>query len=247
MSHISDISAKFGMQALEMSDLPHALFYHFGFGLRFELSIPDYKDGDHIPSFLQAIDRARAITAAVLPNLENITIAISHWGFKRTADRAERRVKRKLKRLGVNVSTLEFAGSVPQEDYFNIVECRKDRYRHWFTLRPANLLEFDKFLWGCISEDLWTRPRLRAIDVYMIDLEREVILQVYDDRGMDVVSTELRPLRPFYRKFSDWILDYDRAQIDAVFKTGDPFRKFGPAEAREHRQSVPPWAYVNTN
>lgn len=241
MTHISEISAQFGMQALKMEELPHALFYHFGFGLRFELAYGgEYKNGDHIPSFLQAIDRARAIREAVLPDVHKITVLLSHPGLKRNKTK-KRHVKSELCGLGLNDPVIEYVGTVAQEDQFEIADTGGDRYRHWFIFRPSTPADIDRLIWGRIALDLyWLKSRLEAVQVYMLDLERKIILQVYDDRGMDVVATRVQPLRPFYRKFSNWILDYDRERIDKVFTTGQPSRRYNAVDAWRNRQSEPP-------
>ena len=41
---------------------------------------------------------------------------------------------------------------------------------------------------------------------------------MYDDRGLDIVSADNETLRPIYNKHNDWILDYDREQIDRQFE-----------------------------
>jgi hypothetical protein len=67
METISKIAQVYGMDDLEMKELSHALFYHCGFGLRFELAYGDYQRGDRIPSFLQAIDRAEPLRLRPFP------------------------------------------------------------------------------------------------------------------------------------------------------------------------------------
>ena len=40
---------------------------------------------------------------------------------------------------------------------------------------------------------------------------------MYDDRGLDIIRLQ-RNLRPIDNKHNDWILDYDREQIDRQFE-----------------------------
>ncbi|WP_107725103.1 DUF3885 domain-containing protein [Desmospora activa] len=40
---------------------------------------------------------------------------------------------------------------------------------------------------------------------------------MYDDRGLDIVANKIETLRDCYLNYNDWILDYDRQRIDAVF------------------------------
>ena len=42
--------------------------------------------------------------------------------------------------------------------------------------------------------------------------------RIYDDRGCDIWSTDRENLRPIYYNLNDWILDYNRQEIDLIFK-----------------------------
>ena len=44
-----------------------------------------------------------------------------------------------------------------------------------------------------------------------------VIMHMYDDRGLDMIATTKPALVSVYREFGIWILDYDRDQIDNLF------------------------------
>lgn len=52
---------------------------------------------------------------------------------------------------------------------------------------------------------------------YLADLERGILLHVYDDRGMDVSALTAAPLLPFYERFDAWLLDSDRERMKAAF------------------------------
>ena len=47
--------------------------------------------------------------------------------------------------------------------------------------------------------------------------ENETGFRIYDDRGCDVWSNNRRVLYPLYRKYKNWILDYNREQMDKIF------------------------------
>ena len=55
-------------------------------------------------------------------------------------------------------------------------------------------------------------------DVFFINIKKETIFHVYDDRGRDLLATQLETIRDIYDKYNDWILDYDRNEINEVFK-----------------------------
>lgn len=54
--------------------------------------------------------------------------------------------------------------------------------------------------------------------VYFLDSRHDILYHLYDDRGCDVVAPEKTLLEPLYREFNQWILDYDREQIDRLFQ-----------------------------
>lgn len=56
--------------------------------------------------------------------------------------------------------------------------------------------------------------------VYVIHPEKNIVFHMYDDRGCDVFGLQREQLLPVYRKFSRWILDYNRIEIDNIMGEG---------------------------
>jgi len=61
-----------------------------------------------------------------------------------------------------------------------------------------------------------------ASGVYVIDPRSKIIMHMYDDRGLDVIATQLNTLRPLFESFGEWILDYQRLRIEYRFRTNSP-------------------------
>jgi hypothetical protein len=55
--------------------------------------------------------------------------------------------------------------------------------------------------------------------VFVIDPRSKIIMHMYDDRGLDIIATELKTLRPLFESFGDWVLDNQRHRISFRFKT----------------------------
>ncbi|WP_145053127.1 DUF3885 domain-containing protein [Paenibacillus xylanexedens] len=55
--------------------------------------------------------------------------------------------------------------------------------------------------------------------IYFIDPQSQLVFHIYDDRGLDIVSPTKEALLYLYKEFNDWILDYDRKEIDKIFKS----------------------------
>lgn len=82
----------------------------------------------------------------------------------------------------------------------------------------------------CKVRDINYRPLLKVIgkqmgfspfeyyEVYFINMETDVIYHLYSDEGLDVVSNEKDALIRLYKKYNDWILDYDRQRIIQIFE-----------------------------
>lgn len=92
--------------------------------------------------------------------------------------------------------------------------------------------QFDKFtyLLQCKVKDINYRDLLKAIGnqdmgvnpsfedyVFFININDNIVYNLYDDRGLDLVSSEISSLELIYLKYGDWILDYDRKRIDKTF------------------------------
>lgn len=56
--------------------------------------------------------------------------------------------------------------------------------------------------------------------VYLVNVTKETVFHMYDDRGCDVYSLDKEKLQPLYSNFRSWILDYDRIKIDQKFEEG---------------------------
>jgi Domain of unknown function (DUF3885) len=61
------------------------------------------------------------------------------------------------------------------------------------------------------------RPRI-ADRVYFVNRTRDIILHMYDDRGMDLIAPSVDHLRPIYERHKDWVLNYDRSSIAQMFE-----------------------------
>ncbi|MBK5445016.1 MULTISPECIES: DUF3885 domain-containing protein [unclassified Peribacillus] len=63
------------------------------------------------------------------------------------------------------------------------------------------------------------KPRVNG-SFYLLNLTKETLFHMYDDRGCDVYGLEKEKLLPLYYKFRKWILDYDRIRFDRMFEQG---------------------------
>lgn len=54
--------------------------------------------------------------------------------------------------------------------------------------------------------------------IFFINVTRNVILYIYDDRGCEVLASDIETIRPIYEKYNNWIDEYSRDEINLRFK-----------------------------
>jgi hypothetical protein len=57
-----------------------------------------------------------------------------------------------------------------------------------------------------------------ADTVFFVNLTRNLILHMYDDRGLDLIATTRAALQPIYDTHKAWLLPYDLAKMQAAFE-----------------------------
>ena len=202
---------RFGVDSLD------ALFYGAKWALRFDLGGEWDVDGGQVPRMLQAVDRARAVTEAAFEGSQVVEALIRKWGFRRPGPRDV--VSRRLARMGFRPA-FQYGGVYRDPDN------EADDPRTYFYLGgPTDANDRAVLIWDACACEIGVEPSSPMMSVngkdqfegFLVDFERGILVNVYDDRGMDVVTTDPETLRPLHARFSDWLLDHDRARMDAMF------------------------------
>lgn len=180
----------------------HGMFYVYEGALRLELSV----SGSPVDMFTCAWKKADEVCRYLFAKDKPIGVCLSFYG------------KESL------LSTLSFFRSlddccvkIPKDS-----ECWREPdpeddgfYRHYILfLAPYGAL--NTLLWGALAQDLGIRPRICG-DVYLFDLDEAVLVHPYDDRGMDIISPDTSRLGEVYRKYNDYLLDYNREIMDKFY------------------------------
>jgi hypothetical protein len=76
--------------------------------------------------------------------------------------------------------------------------------------------EADILLWNNIAQEVGVGPRAPVLSKLM-DRERGIVVNAYDDRGMDIIALSPDPIQDLYRRFDAWLLDYDRPRMAEAF------------------------------
>ena len=80
------------------------------------------------------------------------------------------------------------------------------------------------------------KPRMNGY-LYIVNITRKTLFNMYDERGCDVYSLEKEDILPLYNESRKWILDYNRIEIDRSFE-GGLFNHFETRLEMEQREKT---------
>lgn len=185
------------------------------FRLRFELC----QGGAYVNMFATSFDRARAMARAALPTSDVIGIIAAYPDPKRQIG-----AKWRGWTVGTAYGLLEQMG-VPTESkiaewtgYWWPVNEADDEAQPWVH-RAVRLTwgQADILLWNQIAHDIGVIPQVPVMSK-LVDLERSLSINAYDDRGMDITALSKEPISELHTRFDTWLLDRDRPRMSEAFK-----------------------------
>ena len=213
------------------------LFYNWDFGLRFDLQkgetsnssrmildgegnvIPLVGDTDTDEYFQEETKRASTIFQSAFDNSDKVFLVLMDYKYKR------RKIKfsnfsfkqvDNLKKTEVHYSKAKRL--YEPNDKFDIrnvaiIKLTTDRINYKNILTAIGHTDFPPR-----QPRLDNNGFLTCKEVYFVNIDKKLIFHMYDDRGLELISANKETLRPIYKKHNDWILDYDRKQIDKLFE-----------------------------
>lgn len=199
-------------------ELRPPLFYNWDIGIRFKLGVDyDVKYAYENSPYLKGVYK-RAITLFKSLHSPNddiyIVVDVSDFAdgetFKHKLNIFSKYVKEKSVLSKLQQNTIPYIFTEDDED---------GKYRtHRFILKcKTSDFKFIPMLKAICNQDMGIKPSIFH-DVYFINVNKDTIFHVYDDRGCDLLATSPDIIRDIYEEYNDWILNYDRDKIDKVFK-----------------------------
>ncbi|WP_313185929.1 DUF3885 domain-containing protein [Sphingobacterium siyangense] len=191
------------------------LFYNSDFGLRFDLQVGETNTEKY---FQNVIRRATTIFQNAFDDSDNVFLVLMDYKYKRRKIRFSNFIFKQILDLHTGeIIFLKEIGLYDPHDKFDI--------RNIGVIKlTSGRINHKTVLLAIANQDFPSRfPRLENNhiisnkEIYFINISKKLILNMYDDRGLDVVATDIETLRPIYEKHKDWILDYDREQIEKLF------------------------------
>lgn len=185
------------------------LFYNYEGGLRFELS----EGGNYLNQFVTAHRKAMEICSQIFSGCQNVTICVRVYGGKKLLTSLS--ALRALREAGLYPMSGKEHWTEFDEEWHGD-EDYVDSLWHYIAFN-ASCEYIVNALWCALSSDFSRiKPNPRA-DIYLFNLNKEVMVFPYDDRGMDIIGPNKQFLKEQYGRFGQCLLNYDKEAMDAVF------------------------------
>lgn len=182
------------------------------FRLRFELGGEAFGNDAPVPRFVQAFDRARKISQGAFEASEKIWGIVASWpGSINELFAPAQDGMAALREAGFSGHALAqwTAPLGPWDD--------DGPPATWYAFDLTNdLASRNCLIWCSVSSEMAVTPQA-PIRSHLIDPDRQILVHVYDDRGMDVTALKRGALSKLYEDRSEWLLDYDRDRMRLAF------------------------------
>jgi hypothetical protein len=185
------------------------LFYHYEGGLRFELS----ENGTYLKQFLTAHRKGMEICTQIFNDCENITICVKIYGGKTLLSCLS--ILKSLREAGLYPTSDKEYWTEFDEEWQDDEDFTGSLWHYIAFKIPAEYLV--NALWCALSSDFGCIKPSPEADIYLFNLDKEVMAFPYDDRGMDVVGPNKQFLKEQYDQFGHYLLGYDSEAMDAEF------------------------------
>lgn len=197
------------------------LFYNNPIALRFEIGLPEIDVWQNYERrilneayFDTALTRALDLFETIFALDDEISIIYHLFLDRRNKIRKSNYLFKQIKDIEKREVTCTKYRSLDTENY----DCISYRWNK-AVISGLNTKDINvkNILLGLINIDFGERQPFVKGRCLFINHTKDIVLNLYDDRGMDVVALEKRALEQLYKSHSDFILEYDRERIDEMF------------------------------
>ncbi|PES85184.1 hypothetical protein CN504_11895 [Bacillus anthracis] len=190
-------------------ELRPPLFYNGDIGIRFKLGVNyDYNNIYENCPYLEGVyNRAITLFQSLHSKTDDIYIVVDvndfadGETFKHKLNIFSKYVKEKSDLFKLQKNTIPYV--FPEDDEDGLYKT------HRFTLKcKVSDLKYIPMLKAICNQDMGIKPSIFH-RVYFINVNKNTIFHIYDDRGCDVLATSPNTIRDMYHTYNGWILDYD--------------------------------------
>jgi hypothetical protein len=187
--------------------LKQPLFFSGFPGLRFDLQskMPDTSDDAY---FGEVVSRMRKIHAVTISPNDDILILYQKYVFKRGKIRKYNYL---FKQFEANTASIQFKRNktIIYDDgpYY-----KGDKSCQVIITDKAANINFNAIYLSIANMDFNRRPFIKG-ELYVVNLTKQTVTLMYDDRGCDLISPNADLLKGYYKKLTNLILEVNRPGI----------------------------------
>lgn len=207
---------KFMIDNFNGLQLKKPLFYRWNYGIRFNLQVGDTNTDEY---FKEVTRRASTIFKTAFSNSDQLIFVLMDYKYKRRKIRFLNYSFKQINRLEkANIYYTKEVRFYKPNDKLNIrnialIKLRTEQINYKNILTAIGHSDFEPRQPRLDNHGVFTSK-----EIYFVNLDKKLIFHMYDDRGLDIITADKETLRPIYKVHNNWILDYDRKQIDEQFE-----------------------------
>lgn len=192
--------------------IPKPLFYQKPARLRFEISEEMYQNKKAM--MREVMEKSEALFKEVFKHSKKMWILLQFYAPK----------KLKENKLPNGFSDLieKCKYKIQASDIYEMKEYRRTKdegsgYFYYYAIeKKPNFNLIKAIIWAIGGFDIGVHPS-SEVQAFFIDFQKEIIFHLYDDRGLDIIANKKEVLQKCYEKYSNWILESNRSEIDKIF------------------------------
>ncbi|OLS38240.1 hypothetical protein BTR22_07040 [Alkalihalophilus pseudofirmus] len=194
-------------------------------GIHFELgeNLYQFKDGKklNLDLFELVYSQATAIFNDLFSEQDEImlvTNAYLHIGNKKSVKAPKvykhflknKELKHKIRQKTLPVM-IDDEGD-PSEYYISQfhVKCKKGDLNYPLLIKATCNKDFQ------LKPKLGKRKGAYDPDVFFVNISKNIIYYIYDDRGCEVIATNKEAIVPLYNDYTEWVAEYNRDEIERM-------------------------------
>jgi hypothetical protein len=183
--------------------LKKPLFYNWEFGLRFDLQ--DFNKIDTEEYFVEGIKRSIELFECIFDNSDRIYILYRiHKGYYGKNKKFYNKIFSEINEK----ECFEEANIYDEEDI----------YKTFIGKTIVSKINYEYIITAIENSDFGSRKPNMEGEIYFINIEKEIIYNMYDDRGIDIIGANKNSLKYIYEKYNNWLLECDRKTMDKKYK-----------------------------
>lgn len=207
-----------------------SLYYQWNKGIHFDLAKDCYQFKDETdeldPKYFNTVyEQATLLFNDLFSDEDKIILVTNLYQYKNYIRKSKRKmkvyshyIKNKDIRFRLKQEILPYMFEDEEEmdkkcsAQFSL-KCRKQDIHYSLLIKAICNKDFPS-----LKPRLHNPYRLYDPDVFFINITKNVIFYIYDDRGCEVIVSDMEKIRSIYKKYADWIDDYARNGIDQHFR-----------------------------